>query len=39
MLLILKTVDIIKHTVEAVCTIGPHNVNVTELLKYRRSEK
>jgi len=32
-------VDIIKFTVEAVCRIGPYNVNFTELLKYRCSEK
>jgi len=31
--LVLKTVDIIKFTVEALCIIDPYNVNATELLK------
>jgi len=39
MFLVLKTVDIIKFAIDAMCTIGPYNVNVIELLKYRRSEE
>jgi len=39
MFLNFKTVDIIKFTVEAVCTIGLYKVNFTEVLKYRCSEK
>jgi len=39
MFLVLKTVDIIKFAVESVCRIGPYNVNVTKLLKYKCSEK
>ena len=31
MLLVLKTVDIIKFAVEALCRTGPYNVNVTVL--------
>jgi len=30
-----KTVDIIKFAVEALCGIGLYNVNITELLKYK----
>jgi len=39
MLLVLKTVGIIIFAVEAVCRIGPCNVNITDLLKYKCSEK
>jgi hypothetical protein len=31
MLLVLKTVNIIKFAVEALCRTGPYNLNITEL--------
>ena len=39
MLLNLKTVDIIKFAVEAVCRTCPYNVNITDLFKYKCYEK